>query len=228
MKNVSKENEWGQVAGELEAEKIKLQSYDPTLLAMCGNVSGKNVLDYGPGPGILIYTLAKLGAEVKSYDIAEEMQVACAQRIGIENVYSSPGQIPEETFDIVICNLVLCINEEPETRRVLKNIHKSLKATGFALIGFCNPKIFNVPESALDIRFATGNRYEENHVYKKIKKEGFYQILEWHRSIAWYSTVFENCGFVVKETAFTPEYVLNGTKISDFVIFRLEKSGVKA
>lgn len=228
MKTVSKENEWGQVAKELEAEKIKLQSYDPALLAMCRNVSGKKILDYGPGPGILIYTLSKLGARVRAYDIAEEMRIACSQKIGAENVYAGPEQIPKDIFDIVICNLVLCINEEPEVRRIVRNINNCLNASGFALIGFCNPKIYNVSESALDIRFATGNRYEDNHIYKKIKKEGFYQILEWHRPIEWYKRVFEESGLVVVEIAFTPEYELNGTKINDFVIFRLEKSGVKS
>ena len=226
MKTISREKEWGQVAKELEAEEIKLQSYDPTLLALCGDVKEKKIIDYGPGPGILAYALQKMGADVQAFDIVEEMRQACAQKIGVRNVFDSVAKIPKNSYDIVVCNLVVCINDETETRFIARNICDELKSGGFALVGFCNPNIFNIPESQLDIRFQTGARYEDSHIYKKIKKEGFYQILEWHRSLEWYKHVFEQSGLSVVEIAFTPEYDFQEKKIQDFVIFRLEKMEV--
>ncbi len=227
MKTVSRSVEWGQVKKELEAEQIKLQSYDPSLLALCGGVKGKRILDYGPGPGILAYALQKLGADVQAFDIAEEMRQACGRKIGVENVYDSAAKISQDAYDIVVCNLVLCINQEEEVAFIARNIRDELKRGSFALVGFCNPRIFNVPESALDIRFATGAQYEENHIYKKIKKEGFYQILEWHRPIEWYEKTFKENGLRVAGIAFTPEYEFKGRKIQDFVIMKFEKMEVK-
>lgn len=227
MKTVSRESEWGKVARELEAEELKLQSYDPALLALCGDVKGKRILDYGPGPGILAYALQKMGADVQAFDISEEMRQKCGRKIGVRNVYDSAAKIPKNNYDIIVCNLVLCINDEAETRFIMRNISSELKEDGFALVGFCNPKIFDVPESQLDIRFQTGAGYGDNHVYKKIKKEGFYQILEWHRPVEWYRQVFETSSLRVLDITFTPEYEFQGRKIQDFVILRLEKTGVK-
>ncbi len=227
MKTISMEKEWGKVARELEAEELKLQSYDPTLLKLCGDVGGKRILDYGPGPGILAYALQKLRAEVQAFDISAEMRQACAQKIGMRNVYDSVAKIPKNSYDIVVCNLVLCINDGEETVFIVRNIRDELKPSGFALIGFCNPKIFSIPESQLDIRFQTGAKYDDNHIYKKIKKEGFYQILEWHRPIEWYQKIFEENGLRIVEVAFTPEYEFQGRKIQDFIIMKFEKTGAE-
>lgn len=126
--------------------------------------------------------------------------------------------------DFIICNLVLCINPEDEVRKIVKNISSFLRESGAAYIGFCNPKIFNVPESNLDFRFPTGDAYETNHRYKKIKKEGNYEIIEDHRPLDWYEGVYADAGLITVAKHFTPEYKLKGNKIRDFVIFELRKT----
>jgi 2-polyprenyl-3-methyl-5-hydroxy-6-metoxy-1,4-benzoquinol methylase len=224
-KIVKKQEQWGAVSAELEEESLKLQSYDHTLLPLLGEVVGKKILDYGSGPGILASVLAKQGADIKVFDKCEKMRALAGEKIGAENVYELAEHIAQEHFDFIICNLVLCIVPEEEVATIARNIRDSLNLNGIAYIGFCNPKIFNVPESQLDFRELTGDKYEENHVFKKIKKEGNYEILELHRPIEWYVEEFQNAGLAVAKVLFTPEYELNEEKIQDFVLFKLKRGG---
>ncbi len=218
-KLVAKQNEWGAVAQELEAENLKLASYDNTVVGLLG----QKVLDYGAGPGVLALGLQKMGAKVKVYDVSTELLNKAAERIGEENIYRSLADIPYGYFDVVICNLVLCIVPEDEALVILKNIYGSLAPVGRAYIGFCNPKIYDVEESNLDFRFPTGAKYEDNHDYKKIKKEGGYEIIESHRPVEWYEKAFQKAGLKLLATHFTPEYDLHGQKIKDFIVFELSK-----
>lgn len=218
---VARPGEWAMVAKDLEAEKLKVMSYDHVLISLFGDVKGKNVLDYGAGPGILALGIKKMGGNIKVWDIDPEMRRIAGEKIGQENVYERLEDVPRNFFDIIICNLVLCINPEDEVKNIMRNIRNELNNTGFVYVGFCNPKIFQVPESALDFRFATGAAYKENHDYKKIKKEGGYEIIESHRPIEWYEKVFKESELKLEGTYFTPEYELKGRKIRDFIIFKL-------
>jgi len=202
---------------------MKLMSYDNTLVSLFGDVRGKNILDYGAGPGVLALAIKKLGGNVRVYDINPEMRLKAGEKIGSQNIYKTIDQIPDTNFDIVICNLVLCIVTEDEVRNIVNNIKRKLHPNGRAFIGFCNPKIFETKESQLDFRFPTGESYEKNHDYKKIKKEGGYEIIESHRPIEWYEKVYQDCGLDLVTKTLTPEYELKGNKINDFLIFELKQ-----
>ena len=108
-KLISEETEWSRVAEELKAEKIKLAFYDNTVIQLLGNVKNRKILDYGGGPGVLAIALKKLGADIKEYDISEDMMKKASEKIGEENIYHNVGEIPKNEFDMIICNLVLCI-----------------------------------------------------------------------------------------------------------------------
>jgi len=223
MKLITKPEEWGDVAGELEREVLKLKSYDEVLLPRLGDVAGKSILDYGHGPGLLLEDLANKGASVKGYDLHPRMRDLAAQRVGAENIYDSPNQIPNDSFDAVICNLVTCINSEESVNRIATDINRALRSDGVAYIGFCNPHIFDVEETALDLRQSTKHRYDDNHDYLKIKKEGTYAIIEKHRPIEWYQKLFETAGLQNAGMFFTPPYEMNGRTINDFVILKVQK-----
>lgn len=220
---VAHQQEWNKVLQELDSENLKLASYDSTLVPLLGNVKDKKICDYGAGPGVLALGLSRLGADVKVWDINADMREKAAQKIGSENVYQKLEDIPSGYFDFIICNLVLCIVPEYEVRTIVKNIAAMLNEKGQVFIGFCNPRIFQVTESQLDLRFPEGKKYEENHEYKKIKKEGGYQIIESHRPIEWYKEVYRDAGLKLVKEHFTPEYELKGNKIKDFIIFQLQK-----
>lgn len=227
MKIVARQNEWSRVSSELAGEKAKLESYDNTLIRELNNVVGKRILDYGAGPGILASALQRIGCQVKAFDVSSEMRRQCAERIGYGNVFETVEELPSSHFDVAVCNLVVCIVDEDEVARISSNLVDCLNEKGIAYVGFCNPLIFDVPESALNIRTPSGDAYHENHSYKKIKKEGSYEIVEAHRPIEWYFKTFQNVGLAVQALLFTPEYSFNGRKLNDFVVFKLSKSGGK-
>jgi ubiquinone/menaquinone biosynthesis C-methylase UbiE len=220
---ISHQHQWDRVAADLVAENLKPAAYDNTLVPLLGDMRGKKILDYGCGPGVLATALQRLGADVQVYDVSPEMRQQAAEKIGEGNVFASTIEIPQTYYNFIICNLVLCIVEEPETRLIASNIVEALQAKGAAYIGFCNPRIYDVRESNLDLRPSPQVPYEVNHDYKKTKKEGGYQIIERHRPLEWYEQMFREAGFRQTDLIFTPQYHLNGRDIQDFTIFRLEK-----
>lgn len=225
-KFVGKMDRWAEVAAELEGEDLKQKIYDNTLLNLIGNLSGRGVLDYGAGPGVVASRIARSGGEVKVFDISTDMLRIAAEKLGAGNVYTNVTDIPADTFDVIVCNLVVCIVPDDEAVRIIENIKQVMKPDGVAFVGFCNPRIFDVSESLIDFRHSTGLDYEDNHGYTKTKKEGGYRIEETHRPIGWYNGVFDALG-MQRELFFTPQYQLDdGRKISDFVIFKLQRSNI--
>ena len=222
-KSVNNQDQWAKVLSELEGEFAKLQSYDRTIIEHLGDVNNTRILDYGAGPAVLADLLQNLGAKVKVYDVSKEMREIAVEKLGRSAVFDKVNSIPKNYFDIILCNLVVCIVEEAEVLQILKNLRSKIAATGKIYVGFCNPKIFDVKESNLDYRFPTGEDYSCNHDYKKVKKEGNYEIIEKHRPIEWYQKVIEEADLEIADILFTPEYELKGFDIRDFIIFELEK-----
>jgi len=224
QKIVSTMGEWAKVAGELQGEDLKQKIYDNTLLGICGDLEGKMVLDYGAGPGIIAKKMADKGADVHVFDISEDMLRIACKVLGQDKIHRDVREFTRGQFDFVTCNLVMCIVPESEVAAIAQNIKNALGPAGRAFIGFCNPKIYDIPESVIDFRFQTGVGYSDNHEYKKKKKEGNYEIVELHRPIEWYLQVFAEAGMMITQIHFTPEYETDGRAISDFVIFEMVRA----
>jgi 2-polyprenyl-3-methyl-5-hydroxy-6-metoxy-1,4-benzoquinol methylase len=223
-KMIIEQNEWDKVYQELENEVIKTSSYDKFIIKLIGDIEGKTILDYGSGPGVIAKALTDLGAKVEIYDSNKKILEMAGRRINSQNIIYTKEGIKKALYDIVLCNLVVCIVNHDEVLNISKDICKALMpATGIAFIGFCNPNIYNIHESNLDIRHSGNIKYQENHIYYKQKKEGDYVIPEMHRPIDWYENEFKRSGLSVTEIFFTPEYSLMGNSIKDFIIFKLVK-----
>jgi SAM-dependent methyltransferase len=222
-KSISHQNEWAEVIAELEGESDKLQSYDHTIIEYLGDIKTKKILDYGAGPAVMASVLQKLKADVSIFDINEEMLKISKALISEKSVYGLTDKIPNDYFDIILCNLVVCIIDESNVIELLNIVKEKVTSIGHIYIGFCNPKIFKIKESNLDFRFPNGCEYSCNHDYKKVKKEGDYEIIEKHRPIEWYEKQFENCGLKLTNTLFTPKYTFNNEDIEDFIIFELKR-----
>lgn len=222
-KIITNQREWGSVRLELENEYDKLQSYDLTILDILGDIKGLKILDYGSGPGVMANLLKGKGGNVRVYDISKEMRELAAEKLGRNMVFDTDKSIPDNFFDIILCNLVVCIITEEDVQKLLFTIARKLNKKGRIFIGFCNPQIFTIKETKLDYRFPVDKEYECIHEYKKIKKEGNYEIVEKHRPIEWYKKQIKDADLKVEETIFTPEYEMNGDKINDFIIFELGK-----
>ncbi|GHU78440.1 methyltransferase UbiE [Bacteroidia bacterium] len=222
-KIVIEKDDWHEVYEALEGEVIKTSVYDDFIINLMGDVSGKKVLDYGCGPGIIGKALEKQDAEVDVYDINKRILKIARKRVPEKNIIYDTNSIGKNIYDFVLCNLVLCIVEDGQVSEILHHIFDALKQKGVVFIGFCNPKIFKVRETNLDLRHFTGNRYKDNHGYLKEKKEGGYFILEKHRPIEWYNDTFIKAGFRIEKKLFTSPYIFKGRQIKDFVIFKLTK-----
>lgn len=222
-KSIRNQSEWTKVIAELEGESDKLQLYDHTIIEYLGDVATKKILDYGAGPAVMASVLQKLKADVSIYEINKEMLKISKTIINKKSVYGMVDKIPNDYFDIILCNLVVCIIDESDVIELLNIVKEKVTKIGHIYIGFCNPKIFKVKESNLDFRFPNGCEYSCNHDYKKVKKEGDYEIIEKHRPIEWYEKQFKNCGLKLANTLFTPKYTLNNEDLEDFIIFELKR-----
>jgi len=116
--HISTQTEWGTASKQLEQENLKLASYDTKLIEIIEDATGKSILDFGCGPGILASALMEKNAKIKTFDISKEMRVMCAEKIGKDNVFSKLEEIPVGFFDTIICNLVLCIVRENEVSKI--------------------------------------------------------------------------------------------------------------
>jgi 2-polyprenyl-3-methyl-5-hydroxy-6-metoxy-1,4-benzoquinol methylase len=223
LKKIIRQHDWHEVYEELESEEIKLSVYDNFIINLMGDVSDKLVLDYGCGPGVIGHALENLNADVDVYDANERILKIACKRVPDKNIIHSTTDISKNTYDFVLCNLVLCIVEDEQVIDISKIIYDSLKKGGIVLVGFCNPKIYKIRDTKLDIRHFTGEKYKQNHTYLKEKKEGEYFIYEKHRPIEWYSNIFKKAGFGISKKFFTTPYDWKGKQINDFVIFKLTK-----
>ncbi|MBI2548754.1 methyltransferase domain-containing protein [Candidatus Woesearchaeota archaeon] len=97
-KSITEQTHWETVAQELEAERLKLVSYDMTLLHLLRDVRSKRLLDYGCGPGVLALALHRGGADIRAYDISEEMRKYCGDKIGHDRVYTITDAIPRDYY----------------------------------------------------------------------------------------------------------------------------------
>ena len=220
---IVEKNEWDLVYKDLVNEKIKTSIYDDCIIKLMGEAGNKRILDYGGGPGVIAKALKDTGANVDIYDINKQILRMANYRLADENIMSNKSSITQNTYDFVLCNLVVCIVEDDEVISIAEDIYNALHQEGIAFIGFCNPKIYNIHESQLDIRHSGNMNYEVNHEYLKEKKEGGYIVPEKHRPLEWYNKIFEEMRFSINDISFTPEYIFNGKKINDFVIYTLKK-----
>jgi 2-polyprenyl-3-methyl-5-hydroxy-6-metoxy-1,4-benzoquinol methylase len=105
----------------------------PAVLKLVGNIKEKRVLDIGCGDGIISRTMAKKGAEVIAFDIAEK-QIALAKSFKTRNVsylVSDQDYLDARPFDLAICVMVL--NYAPDKSALKKFFdcaYKNIKKGG--------------------------------------------------------------------------------------------------
>lgn len=104
------------------------------------SLSGKTVLEYGAGTGLLGLTLQPLVAEVTLADSSREMLAVAQEKIasrGIRNAKTlhldlAVGPVPELRFD-VICTL-MTLHHIPDMDGILRAFHRLLSSGGLLCI----------------------------------------------------------------------------------------------
>lgn len=109
-----------------------------------GDVTGKNILDFGCGNGWLSVLLAKMGANVSGFDISDEaIRVATSMaecngvsdstRFRVGSAYNV--DFPDESFELIIGQAILHHLEDKE--RLSKEIDRLLRPGGKAVFYEC-------------------------------------------------------------------------------------------
>lgn len=221
QKQIDTSRAWNKVTSELAAEQLKVASYDSVIFEKVGDPAEARWLDYGSGPGVMASAGQKMGADMFAWDINPTFRETCGERIGEDHVFRTLAEMRGQLFDVITCNLVMCIVSEKEVEAIAKRLSRMIKRDGKVFIGFCNPQIFDVPETQLDIRFPTGDTYFDHHTIPKIKKEGDYKIFDNVRPVSWYHDVFYRSGLEQTGLLTTAPYTMPNIHktIRDFVIF---------
>jgi SAM-dependent methyltransferase len=115
----------------------------PATLSMLPPVAGKRVLDAGCGPGVYAEWLIRHGAEVVGVDVSPKMIRLARRRLGsgvslhLADLDKSLDFLETETFDIVLCSLVLDYVED--WQGLFAEFNRMLKGFGVLVFSVGHP-----------------------------------------------------------------------------------------
>ena len=110
------------------------------ILKHLADISDKEILDFGCGDGALSTIIAALGGRVTAVDVSPDLVKVAERRADLDGVRDriqflvrdiTESALPEEKFDIVVCNLVL---HHTDIQSVYPLLLASLKLRGTAVI----------------------------------------------------------------------------------------------
>ncbi len=211
----------------------------PATLEVIGNIKGKKVLDFGCGSGIYLKILKKQCAEIKGFDISNNMlKIARADNPELDLRKGSAYKIPfDEKFDIVFASLV--VSYLNDWNRMFKQIKKVLKKGGYFIFSIKNPVI--------EVTTKTNNRFAREFKNYFNEKKGY---ISWENVLTGYSskekgmpfyhkkyetmikTIVKNSFEIVdykdaypdkKAKKLFPEYYSRFTKIPYFCVWKVKK-----
>lgn len=224
---------------------------NPCVEELLGDVKGKSLLDAGCGEGYLARHYTKKGAEVVAIDLSPsliETSEKITDREGLHIDYRVGDvchieSIPNETFDIVLSNLVLL--NIPCLEDALKEFYRVLKKGGYLVFSivhpafnFYGPGSWEMGEKDLNTKRRAGlffkvdqyfDEKEYQHYWKTRKGEDFpTPISFFHRTLATYLNGIVSAGFSL--TDFREPQPIEDSPFFDrerripfFVVFKAEK-----
>lgn len=141
----------------------------PATLELLGNVKGKKILDYGCGSGIYLKLLKSKGANVKGFDISEEMlKIAKKNNPSLELRQGSGYAIPfKEQFDVIVASLV--VHYMNDWDKMFKEMARVLKKRGIVVFSTGNP-VYEVSKNMM----IKGKKYKVLGIKDYFKEEVFY------------------------------------------------------
>ena len=161
----------------------------------------RTVLDYGCGKGGLAASLSS-SALVTAYD--PDTSVRSRWRTPEVDWKTSREEATAATFDVVTCNLVLCVIEEDEAyRRVLEHLRRSTAPDGRLFLSVCHPDGTGSGHSALQHRdLPEGAEGTKRFVWKKTLSSGIVRR-DVHRPWTMLRRDLESAGFEIVRTSST-------------------------
>jgi SAM-dependent methyltransferase len=117
--------------------------YDrPSMLELCGDVAGLDVLDACCGPGLYAAELAARSARVVAFDASQPMVELARRRLGDavtvdRAVLGESLSYADQSFDLVVC--ALAIHYVDDRAGALRELHRVLRDDGAAVISTQHP-----------------------------------------------------------------------------------------
>lgn len=199
---------------------------------------GAKTLDWGCGIGLIAGMLHFYNYPVEAYDKSPVMRQRTAERIGAKNVHDTILTIREGAYDIILCNLVVCIiPDDDEVRQIFRHLRRAAGKNAKIIISFCNPKICRVSKTAIDFRyFPEGANESSKILFNKRKREeipdsmhyGYYTdpkgpgpthayiVTEVHRPIDRYLKMLEEEGLRTTATFFSYPQPGDDPQVEDY------------
>ncbi len=163
------------------------------------NKSKKSAFDYGAGKCELINYASLYFGECSAYDVNFDlMKNKANKKIKLYDVVPVNNK-----YDLILCNLVLCIVDDKMLREILNDLKNLSKSSSKMIISFCNPFFDDVISTEKTSVY--NGEYSINNKY--IKKTNFICRYEFHRSFDFYKNILEEYGFFIKKIFFDDEGV---------------------
>lgn len=228
--------------GDIRHEMI----INPIVFNFLGNLKEKTVLDAGCGNGYLSRRMAKTAKKVVGIDLTEKLIASAKNRQNPQNTKFYVCDLeklsfPENTFDVVLCNMVLMDVEKLQT--VIKELSRVLKVRGKIIISSIHPCFENPPRTyslfkeknnkqirigrVVQRYYETGLIIDKNQTFEK---QVPYQ--HYHYLLSDYLNAFSKANLLLEETQEPNDYqILKAIGINQdanehtptFIIFKLRK-----
>jgi SAM-dependent methyltransferase len=224
-------NEWEKLAKQSPTiQKTKNDVLNGVIIKLIREYARQNsrALDYGCGWGEFAQLLCEEGFITHAFDRSDEM-VQLAKNKFIDPTFLFWDEFEKkwlnwqnETFDLVVSNLVLCILTKNEQNEMLKNIKDLMKDDGIIILSFCHPCFDYHTESLVSIRKSPeGAKYNQEFEYEKEIKENGMAFHDLHRSLSYYSKLFKENELAILEIS--ESEIFGSSFFPDFITFVLKK-----
>ena len=175
---------------------------DAVMRRLCGEVSGRRVLDAGCGEGRFSRLLARDGGHLTMVDATREMVRTAHERrlLATDSVRASAAALPfhEQSFDLVVSYIVLV--DIPDFRRAITEMARVLAPRG--RLGAANISFMSAATGW--VRDADGNRLHypiDNYFDERPQRFawGGVDITNWHRPLSAYMEAYLSAGLLLRE-----------------------------
>ena len=147
--------------------------YHEILLDLISKITVKkkiNILDAGCGTGLFTKKLGKYG-RVIGIDMSDEaIKFAKSRKLNVKKASVTKLPFKVNTFDLIVCNDVLCHKSIPKEETALKEFYRVLSQDGLVLIKL---PAFDWLMGSHDRQVHTKRRYEIPQVEQMLKNTGF-------------------------------------------------------
>ncbi|MGF1747800.1 class I SAM-dependent DNA methyltransferase [Vibrio cionasavignyae] len=204
----------------------------PTTLALIGDVTDKDVLDLGCGPGIYAQLFTEQGARVTAIDASQEMVAITRSKLK-EQVHAYAQDLSiglpkehDEQFDVVVCPLMIHYLED--LKPLFLDISRVLKKEGVFVFSTHHPIIDFDPSDNNSNYFAVEQITEDWDTTGEPVEVSFFR-----RSLTSIFSALSDCSFVmerfsegvpdIKMKSVAPETFETLSRRPNFVFIRAKK-----